>query len=103
MPNGETDLKRRREMKHYQSVLSNCVSVFAIGTIIFSFLTACYMHEAKKEIDITSRTTYSGFVNDYELAIDVVATINTTHGGTSNCTFTKLPPKFNPATLGTHA
>ena len=90
-------------MIYYQRVIFRYFSVAAIGTIIFSFLSACYMHEAKQEMTITSKTTYAGIVNDHQLEIDVVATFNTTGGGISNCTFTTLPPEFNPATLGTHA
>jgi hypothetical protein len=36
------------------------------------------------------------------MEVDVLATINTGRGGSSTCTFTKLPTAFNPASLGTH-
>jgi hypothetical protein len=100
--------KRSRKMIRHKRAFSECFSVIAIGVIIFSFISACTereidVREAKKEIDVTSKTSYSGIVNDDQLEIDVVATFNTARGGTSTCNFTKLPQTFNPATLGTHA
>ena len=90
-------------MKRFQMFFSECFSMVLIVLVFFSFISACHMQKVKKEIDVTSKTTYSGIVNDHQLEIDVVATFNTERGGVSTCNFKKLPPKFNPATLGTHA
>jgi hypothetical protein len=80
------------------------LGMIAIGIIASASLTAChrqrYMQE--RDIDITSKTTMSGSVNGSPIEVDVLATLNTGHGGISSCTFTKLPSGFNPATLGTH-
>ena len=57
----------------------------------------------ERDIDVTVRTTMSGIVNGSALEATVVATLNTGRGGSSTCTFTKLPGGFNPASLGTLA
>lgn len=74
--------------------------LFAIGVILTAFLAAC--PRAARDINVNAKTMYSGIVNGSPMEVDVLATINTGRGGSSTCTFTKLPPGFNPATLGTH-
>lgn len=69
--------------------------------ICASFFMGC-QNRPKGDIDVTAKTTYSGVVNGGPIEIEVVATFNTGRGGNSTCRFTKLPPTFNPATLGTH-
>jgi hypothetical protein len=49
------------------------------------------------------RTTISGIVNDEPLRGRVSAKLNTAGGGSSSCSFARLPSGFTPATLGTHA
>jgi hypothetical protein len=73
--------------------------LFATAIMLFAFVAAC---PRARFIDINSKTTVSGIVNGSPMEVDVLATINTGHGGNSTCTFTKLPTAFNPASLGTH-
>lgn len=54
-------------------------------------------------MDVTAKTAISGIVNGSPIEADVVATFNTGRGGSSTCKFKEMPPRFNPATLGTHA
>ena len=61
------------------------------------------MERMRNDRKVTARTTYSGIVNDSPLEVDVVAKFNTGRGGTSSCTFKKLPSGFTPASLGTQA
>jgi|GEM_PF-3376168 len=74
-----------------------------LGIILFAFLTACPRQRVIRDIDVTAKTTYSGIVNGSQMKVDVLATINTGHGGSSACTFINLPTGLNPATLGTMA
>ena len=89
-------------MLRNQRFFSECLPVMVVGIILFASLSACHHQGTIRDIDVTSKTTYSGVVNGSPMEIDVVATFNTGRGGISTCTFTKLPPTFNPATLGTH-
>lgn len=89
-------------MLRNQRSFSKWLPLLVIGIFIFaSFFVGCYKRP-KGDIDVTSNTTYSGTVNGNPIEIDVLATFNTGRGGDSTCKFTKLPPAFNPATLGTH-
>ena len=78
----------------------NIQIVFGMTVALSLSLAAC---RRTRDIDVTSRTTISGTVNGSPLEVKVVATFNTGRGGSSTCTFEKLPTGFNPATLGTHA
>ena len=60
-------------------------------------LTGC-----NRTIDIVSRTVTSGTINGAAIRGSINATIHVGRGGTSSCTFDQLPPKFTPATIGTH-
>lgn len=73
--------------------------LLAVGGVIYALFAA---RRRTRDIDVTARTTMSGTVNDSPIEVDVLATFNTGRGGSSTCTFTKLPTGFNPATLGTH-
>ena len=53
-------------------------------------------------LDITSRTTVVGSINDEAYEGAVVARFNTNGGGKSECQFERLPRRFNPGTIGTH-
>lgn len=73
--------------------------LFATAIILFFALAAC---PRKQDIDVQSKTTVSGVVNGSPLEVEVLAKFNTGRGGSSACTFSKLPAGFNPASLGTH-
>ena len=88
-------------MRRKQNVFTGGLLLSAAGIILFASLTACPRGQVQ-DIDITAKTTISGTVNGNPLAVDVLATFNTGRGGSSTCTFTKLPTGFNPASLGTH-
>ncbi|MGB7201396.1 MAG: hypothetical protein WBD16_03910 [Pyrinomonadaceae bacterium] len=87
-------------MLRNQRFFSPRLSLLAVGVILIAAFAAC--RPQQQDIDITSKTVYSGTVNGSPLEINVVATINTGRGGNSTCTFTKIPSGFNPASLGTH-
>jgi hypothetical protein len=74
--------------------------LFAVGIILFASLAACLRGGDR---DINAKTTISGIVNGSPIEVDVLAKFNTGRGGSSTCTFAKLPTGFNPATLSTHA
>jgi hypothetical protein len=77
-----------------------CVGI----VVLFASLAAtCRQQRVTKDIEVKSKTTYSGIINGSPIRVDVLATINTGRGGSSSCTFTSLPPAFNPAVLGTMA
>jgi hypothetical protein len=84
----------RHECFHNKRLL-----LYAIGIILSASLTACLR---ERDIDVTAKTTVSGIVNGSPIEVDVLATFNTGRGGTSSCTFAKLPAGLNPAALGTH-
>jgi len=91
-------------MKRTLAFLAKTSLVLTIAVPLLAFSYSCRPETATtKDIDLTSRTKYSGAINGSPIAIDVVATINTGRGGNSTCTFTTIPTGFNPATLGTHA
>jgi hypothetical protein len=81
------------------------ISYWGMGIILFASLFACHMERIREaqDIDVTAKTTLSGIVNGSPIEADVVATFNTGRGGSSTCKFKEMPPRFNPATLGTHA
>jgi hypothetical protein len=58
--------------------------------------------QVRPDVDVTSRTTITGSVNQSPVEGTVTATFNTGRGGTSTCRFTVLPQTFNPGTFGTH-
>lgn len=89
-------------MLRNQRFFSERLALVLIGIMLFASLTACYKREIR-DIDVTSKTTYSGTINGSPWESEVVATFNTGRGGTSTCKFTKIPSGFNPASLGTHA
>ncbi len=89
-------------MLQKQKLFSECLPLMVVGMIFFASISACSHQRITRDIDVTSKTKYSGIINGSPMEIDVVATFNTGRGGTSTCKFTKLPPTFNPATLGTH-
>ena len=71
-----------------------------MAVVMASTLASC---RRTRDLEITSRTAITGDINGSPLAVSVVAKFNTGGGGTSSCTFTKLPTGFNPGTIGTHA
>lgn len=74
-----------------------------ITILLASLALTCRRQPVPRDISVTSKTTYSGTINGSPINVDVLATINTGRGGSSACTFTSLPPSFNPAVLGTMA
>lgn len=54
------------------------------------------------DLDIVARTSVVGAINGEPYEGDVRAQFNTSRGGTSQCTFARLPEAFNPGTIGTH-
>ncbi len=88
-------------MLRKQKAFTEVLILSAASLILFASLTACPRGQIQ-DIDVTAKTTISGTVNGSPLAVDVLATFNTGRGGSSTCTFTKLPTGFNPASLGTH-
>jgi hypothetical protein len=53
------------------------------------------------DIDVIVRATVSGIVNDSALEGTVLSSFNTGLGGSSTCTFSRLPAGFTAATRGT--
>ena len=90
-------------MKRTLAYLAKTFLVVGIALPMLASIYSCRREGATKDIDLTSRTKYSGTINGSPIAIDVVAKINTGRGGSSTCTFATIPERFNPATLGTHA
>ena len=88
-------------MQHSMSKLARELLFLSICVVLLGFLTMCGFPPDKRDIEVTSKTTYSGSVNGSPIEIEVTAKINTGHGGSSTCLFGALPPGFNPATLGT--
>jgi len=86
-------------MPHHVRFFTGRVLCFGMVAVLFLSAGTC---RKGQDIDITARTTVSGGVNGGALEATVVASINTGRGGTSTCTYTKLPSGFNPAVLGTH-
>jgi hypothetical protein len=86
-------------MVRYQRLFAEILLLLVVGLILFAPLAACHRQQ---NIDVTAKTTVSGFVNGSPIEVDVLATFNTGRGGSSTCTFTKLPADFNPGSLGTH-
>ena len=64
--------------------------------------TAACVSSSPKSLEVVSRTNITGTINDSAVEGTVFATIDTGAGGSSSCTFPKLPIEFNPATIGTH-
>jgi hypothetical protein len=75
---------------------------WGLSLIFFAFLAGCAHHQTP-DIDITARSTISGFVNGSAMEGRVSALVNTGRGGSSTCEFSKLPDRFTPGTIGTHA
>ena len=74
-----------------------------MGMVFLAFFaSSCRPRERDMDVDVTAKTTVAGIVNGSPIEVDVLATFNTGRGGSSTCTFTKLPAGFNPASLGTH-
>ncbi len=88
-------------MIHNQNFFSKRLLVVIVA-ILFVCLVACRPQGGTKDVDITSKTTYSGSVNGSPVEINVTANFNTGRGGSSTCKSTKLPSGFNLAFLGTH-
>jgi hypothetical protein len=55
-----------------------------------------------KGIDITSRTSVVGMLNGEPYEGEIFAKFHTVIGGSSRCTFTKLPDAITPAAINTH-
>jgi hypothetical protein len=87
------------KMIRNQNLHNEFLLVLVAGIVLLTSLTAC---RQQQDIDVTAKTTVSGNVNGSPIEVDILATFNTGRGGSSTCTFTKFPPDFNPATLGTH-
>ena len=56
----------------------------------------------RADVDVAVRTRITGSVNGQGVDAVVAATVNTGRGGSSTCTFSRLPRGFNPGTFGTH-
>jgi hypothetical protein len=87
------------KMVRNQRLFTEILLLSAAGIILLAPLAACHRQQ---NIDVTAKTIVSGNINGSPIEVDILATFNTGRGGSSTCTFTKLPPDFNPATLGTH-
>jgi hypothetical protein len=90
-------------MKTNLSILARNLLLLSIGVILLASLWSCKKGYSRRDVDVTSKTKYSGTINGSPISIDVVATINTGRGGRSSCIFTTVPSGFNPAVLGTMA
>ena len=74
---------------------------FLMGATIVALAGGCKGIE-NNDIEVTSRSSISGTVNEQSVRGRIEATFDTGAGGTSTCTFEALPEGFNPATFGTH-
>lgn len=88
-------------MKPNHVFLAKTFLLLSISVLLFASLYACRREGARKDIEVTARTKYSGAINGSSIAVDVVATLNTGRGGRSSCTFTTMPAGLNPGSLGT--
>jgi len=70
---------------------------WCIGVLIIAFYSACI-----QKVNIASNTSISGLVNGSVVEGKISAMLNTGSGGSSSCSFSKLPVGFNPGTFGTH-
>lgn len=86
-------------MRHYKDSLIKLIQFAGIVIIALLFYAAC---SRTPGISITSRSTISGVVNGSQVEGKIMATFNTSRGGSSTCNFTHLPNGFNPGTFGTH-
>lgn len=59
--------------------------------------------QKQRSVDIVSRSTINGFVNNTAFSGKIIAIISTGRGGYSACAFDQLPPHFTPGTIGTHS
>ena len=103
-PNDQTKpifpMKREDEqMQRKMSFSTKHLLFLGMGIVLLTSLAAC---RRERDVDVSAKTTISGIVNGSPMEVDVLATFNTGRGGSSTCTFTKLPAGFNPASLGTH-
>jgi hypothetical protein len=89
-------------MKPNSVFLTRNLLLLSIGVVLIASVLSCNRAYKPKDIEVTSKTRYSGAINGSPVTIDVLATINTGRGGRSACTFTG-PSGFNPAVLGTMA
>jgi hypothetical protein len=83
-------------MKHFVARLQ----LLGLIVVLFASLAGCFRHAA---IDISAETSVSGTVNGSPMEGNVLASFNTARGGSSTCTFSRLPAGFTPGTLGTHS
>lgn len=86
-------------MPRHSNPLDRRLLFFCLSVALLAPLAAC---RRERDIDVRAKTTISGAVNGGPLEAEILATFNTGRGGSSTCSFTKLPTGFNPATLGTH-
>jgi hypothetical protein len=92
-------------MRHRLSSFTGRATLLGVGVILLlaSLAPTCRERRDARDIDVASKTTYTGTINGSPIKVDVSATINTGRGGSSSCTFVELPSGFNPAVLGTMA
>jgi hypothetical protein len=55
-----------------------------------------------KGIDVTSRTKVVGMLNDEPYEGEIFAKFHTVLGGSSHCSFSRLPDAITPAAINTH-
>lgn len=84
-------------------ILFRNITIFSIGVVLVTTILSCDRQSKPNDVEVTSRTRYSGAINGSPISIDVLATINTGRGGRSTCTFNELPSGLNPAVFGTMA
>jgi hypothetical protein len=79
-------------------------SVGRVSLAVLVGVAACVSGDsrARSDVDIVSRSRITGSVNGRGVEATVAATLNTGRGGSSTCTFSRLPQGFNPGTFGTH-
>ena len=104
MPQATLNLNlEENKMKRSIKFLARNFLFLSIGLILLASLFACKKEEARKDMEVSAKTKYSGTINGSPISIDVLATINTGRGGRSSCTLVNGPSGFNLATLGTMA
>jgi len=87
----------------------------AVGASLLTVLATCGVEpgpepapepppqpDVNHDLDIVSNSSITGMVNGEAVEGSISASFNTGRGGSSTCTFSKLPKGFSPATFGTH-
>ena len=77
--------------------------LIATGLVFTGLAMLWVACKRNSKIEIVSRTSVSGSVNNAVFKGTITATINVGRGGHSSCAYEQLPPLFSPATIGTHA